>query len=665
MSNAWLITKAAVIAMMATYLFSMAAIVEQAQWWVILFGGVCVVWRAAMLYGKAGLLKSRWRTVLTLVMIALLTLTAKQMGLLNAMVNLLLLGYGLKFIELNKQRDALVLPLVGLLCVCVMFIYSSGLGSAIIGFFLLVLNLSVLVAVFAPSLRLSNQLKLSLKIVGLSIPLTTVLFVVMPQLSPLWKMPTAKNATVGLSDSMSPGDIARLGQDDTLAFSVTFDEQRPLADQLYWRALVMEEFDGRRWQKSQLSRENQRLQQLNYRKPTQVGGADGIRYQVMAKASNQSWLFGLARPTSSDKGIIETDDLNLLSSKPLASSKAYNVVSYPSLMAGVTLSPLQKHINLAVPRGTNLKTKQWVAQLRHQYNDQELIDYVLAYFNKNPYAYTLTPPPLGRDSVDEFLFSTQQGFCAHYASAFSLIMRYAGIPSRVVAGYLGGEWNEEVGYLNVYQYDAHAWNEVWLEGRGWVRVDPTASVAPERVEQGLAGSLDNQRDFLSDSTISLAKYRNIAWLNALRTKMANAEYYWSRWLLGYDKTKQNQLLSKILGKLTPTKLIVFTISCLALVGTWLLFAGGFRFKRLTMSQKVDRLYLQLVLACEKQGVKRENHHTPNQFLQLVSQRSPQLSNEMEQLTSQYNYLRFVCQDAITTNELAAFKKRVQRLLKKI
>jgi len=665
MSNAWLITKPAVMAMMATYLLSMAAIVGQAQWWVILFGGMCVIWRAAMLIGKASLLKTTWRTGLTLTVIVLLAATAKQMGLLNAMVNLLLLGYGLKFIELNKQRDAMVLPLVGLLCVCVMFIYNSDISSAMIGLCLLILNLSVLVAVFAPSLRLTKQLTLSLKIIGLSIPLTAVLFVVMPQLAPLWQMPSAKNATTGLADSMSPGDIARLGQDDTLAFSVTFDDRPPSPEQLYWRALVMEDFDGRRWQQSELTRVEQRLQQANYRQSNPINATDGISYQVIAKASNQSWLFGMAKPTSSDDGVIETADFNLLSSKPLVSSKAYNVTSYPSLMANAELSSLQQQINLMVPSGTNPKTKQWVSKLRGQYSNQALIDYVLRYFNQNSYSYTLTPPLLGRKSVDDFLFTTQQGFCAHYASAFALIMRYAGIPSRVVAGYLGGEWNSDVGYLNVYQYDAHAWNEVWLAGRGWVRVDPTASVAPERVEQGLVQSLDNQQDFLSDSALSLAKYRKVAWLNALRIKLANAQYYWSRWLLGYDKNKQNQLLSLILGQLTPMKLVLFTISCLLLVSGWLLFAGGFRFKRLTLQQKVDRQYMEVVNACIKQGVTRQTHHTPSQYQQLIVDSHPHLSDEVADVTMRFNKMRFVRQRVITQQDYAAFVRVCRRLLNKI
>lgn len=667
MSKSWLVSRQAVIAMIATYVMSLALIFEQAQWWVLIFGGLCVSWRFAMLFGRATLMKSHWRVVLTLVTIILLAVTAKQMGMMVAMVNLLLLGYGLKFIELNKQRDALVLPLVGLLSVSVMFIFDSDIYSALLAIGLIILNFTVLIAICAPSMEMTSQLKLTIKIIGLSMPLTVVLFVVMPQLSPLWKMPSAKSATTGLADSMSPGDIARLGQDDSLAFSVTFKQGLPPREQLYWRALVMEQFDGRRWQQSDDTKQwRQRLSpRYDWRSSYPKLLSDGIEYQVMAKTSNQSWLFGLALPTSSDASVIETLDFNLLSNKPISAPKAYEVISYPSLMKRIPLSPSERQANLDYPINSNRKTKEWVNKLREKYTDLELIEYVLQYFNQNPYSYTLTPPPLGANSVDEFMFSTRQGFCSHYASAFALIMRYAGIPSRIVAGYLGGEWNDEVGYLNVYQYDAHAWNEVWLQGKGWVRVDPTASVASERVEQGLAQSLSDQRDFLSDSVISLAKYQKIAWLNALRLKLANVEYYWSRWLLGYDKDKQSQLLSKIIGQLTQMKLITFTLTCFTLVGLWLLYAGGFRLKRLTPLQQIDKQYLKVISACAKKGLIRHEHYTPSHYQQLVLERFPQVENEIVDITTRYNRMRFVRTRAISHRDIITFKAVTQKLLNKI
>lgn len=667
MTKAWLINKQAVIAMIVTYIVSLVVLFEQAQWWVLVLGMLCVAWRGAMLLGKASFMKSSWRFIITLLTVTLLAITAKQVGLLDTMINLLLLGYGLKFIELNKRRDAFVLPLVGILCISVMFIFDSDMASALLGAALLVGNLAVLISVCAPSLASKQQLALSLRIVGLSLPLTMVLFIVMPQLAPLWKMPAAKAATTGLADSMSPGDIARLGQDDRLAFSVTFDEDIPARDQLYWRALVMENFDGRRWQQSpaiQRWQDNQMLA-YNWLARAALDSKTAISYQVMAKASNQSWLFGLAVPTSPDAGVVQTPNQNIRSTKLIASAKAYRVVSYPHVMSQLTLSSRQRQNNLQVPTESNLATKVWVNNLRAKYSDQQLIDFVLAHFHNNPYRYTLTPPPLGDNSVDEFLFETQQGFCAHYASAFALIMRYAGIPSRVVGGYLGGEWNENVGYLNVYQYDAHAWNEVWLEGKGWVRVDPTASVAPERVEQGLAQALDNQQSFLAGTTLSLAKYRQIPWVNALRVVLANAEYQWSRWLLGYNQDRQNQLLTNLLGQLTMVKISVFILACFTIIGAWLLYAGGFRVRRLNPMQKIDKQYFLIVLALEEKGVKRQSHFTPNRYRQLVSQKFPLLHHDMTEVTSHYNRLRFAREEVITHQDVKAFKSACQRLLNKI
>ena len=206
---------------------------------------------------------------------------------------------------------------------------------------------------------------------------------------------------------------------------------------------------------------------------------------------------------------------------------------------------------------------------------------------------------------------------------------------------------------------------MWLVGQGWVRVDPTASVAPERVERGLAEILGRQQGFFSGSILSLAKYQQMPWLNALRIKLANIDYYWSRWLLGYNKDKQFQLLELLLGSFNQIKLIAFTLCCFTVVAVWLLFAGGFRFKRLTPLQLVDKSYGQLISAFESVGVIRQKHMTPTHYQQLVIEHYPATTHEIIELTQHYNQLKFRQHDVVTRQDVIAFRTLIKVLLNKI
>lgn len=200
---------------------------------------------------------------------------------------------------------------------------------------------------------------------------------------------------------------------------------------------------------------------------------------------------------------------------------------------------------LQLPAG-NPKSRAWATQLRQQYQTPDAIaEAMLTHFRQQDYHYTLKPKPLGNQRVDDFLFDTHSGFCAHYAGAMTFVLRAAGIPARVVVGYQGGEINTEGHYVSVHQFDAHAWVEYWQKGVGWRSVDPTAAVAPERVEAGLERALAGKEAFLDKEPLSLLRYRHVEWLNQMRMRWDSLNYSWQRWVLGYQGDVQKSFLQRL------------------------------------------------------------------------------------------------------------------------
>lgn len=664
MNHAWLVNRHIVMWMMMAHFISLMMLLEYTPWWILPFSGIVIGWRWLYVIGKVSVFNKFAHYALTITAIGMLALSGMNSGMLENMVNLLLLSYGLKFIELRKLRDVLILVSVGFITIAIVFIYNESLMTTIGASFLVLIQLSILVALHTPDLSWLKQVKVALKISALSLPLTIVLFIIMPQLGPLWSMSAASGATTGLSDSMSPGDIANLRGSDALVFSVIFDGEVIPPSQRYWRALVLDKFDGRQWQQRVTPSRWQSYQdEIQW---PDLSNEPNFSYKIIAKSSNQRWLFGINIATSNDDKVNQVADFTLKYTKPIISTTAYDVVSYPELASKLSLSSGQIKYNLSTPKKGNEETKRWVEKQRIKFpNDHQFVQFILQHFNQESFFYTLNPPLLGDNSVDEFMFVTRQGFCSHYASAFSLIMRYAGIPSRVVTGYQGGEWNEEIGYLNVYQYDAHAWNEIWIKGKGWLRVDPTASINPERIISTLE-DVDNE-PFFGGNKLSLIRYRDNDFLNELRLSLANIEFYWSRWVVEYDDEKQQQLLEMLLGKLTGTKVMGFIIIVFSMIGLMLWWQTGyiFNFRRKTQQQRVDQLYLRMIKHMEKHDVKRELHMSPTAYKEIIITKYPHINKEIQSFTSLYNTIRYKQNTPVTKQQVLELKSLLHVLFKKL
>ena len=512
--------------------------------WVIGLWLGCAGWRVQIFRMRVGYPTRLAKAGLMLAAAAGVFASRGSLVGLDAGVVLLIAAFVLKLVELRSQRDALVLILLGFFCVVTAYLFDDSLLAAAYSLLPVSALLAALIGLQQSRLAMRPwpTLRLSLGLLAQALPLMLLLFVFFPRLGPLWALPNPNKALSGLSDSMAPADIAELSKSDELVFTATFNGVPPARAQLYWRALTLEHFDGRRWSQAPLASQNNAAQWTASGQPWE--------YSVIAQASGRNWLYALDVARSEEGGIQARRDFSLQSQQPLEQAMQYRVRSWPDVLRDADLPISGLADSLQLPAEGDPRSRAWARELlaRHRSPDA-LVQALLQHFNREPYHYTLKPPPVGVDSIDEFLFRTRRGFCAHYAGAMTFVLRAAGIPARVVAGYQGGELNPRGNFLTVRQFDAHAWVEYWQAGQGWTSVDPTFAVAPERIEQGLEQALSDEQSFLADSPLSPLRYRQVAWLNQLRLSWDDLNHGWQRWVLGYQGAQQLQLLQRWFGRM--------------------------------------------------------------------------------------------------------------------
>lgn len=476
-------------------------------------------------------------------------------------------------------------------------------------------------------------------LIAQAIPLMIVLFVLFPRISPLWTVPLqAPVGKTGVTDSMSPGDIALLTQSDELAFRVTFEGQVPRNRQLYWRGLVLSEFDGKTWQRSSQFRRG--VWRSNRVAPewTREIEYDGERfnYNIVFEATQQNWLFALAMPEVplNDKLFILAD-YNVGTILPIRNTLRYQLSSHLGTSLGRELNAYWKGRYTKIPENSNPRTQQLAkSMLASASSKREYIDDVLRMYNQEAFIYTLKPPKLGAHGIGEFVLESKRGFCEHYAGSFVFMLRAAGIPARVVVGYQGGEYNPRGNYFSVRQFDAHAWTEVWLEGQGWVRFDPTSAVAPERIERGLEAAVEGENTFLSGSPLSIFRYRQLLWLTDLRLQMDAIGHYWDAWVIGYTPETQLSFLSKYLGGIDKQQVYFLMLGVFfGILGTIGIFVLA---KRSTaVRHPIDVQYQKFCTILKKIGYPRLYGEGPNDYALRVSREIPNIKKEVLAVTQAY------------------------------
>lgn len=462
-----------------------------------------------------------------------------------------------KLWELYKKRDAYVVLNLSLFVLAALFLMDQGLLTTVE---VVIGTLAILLAFIALNDDSNTRGDGRLRTLGLlsvsALPLLVILFLFFPRLPPLWSVQlSGQQAITGVSDSMSPGDFADLGQSTELAFRVEFDNERPAQSDLYWRGLVFSDFDGVTWRRNQSQEQwqwepNRQVPQWLIDALATAADKDKLApsaYQVILEPTQQNWLFGLDYPFAQRQRISITSDFTLLKAQPVTQQLRYDVLRYAPMRIDPVLDDKDRSINLALPAQGNPKARALAKQLFVQSDSdpQRYIAAIQRWINQTEFRYTLAPPKLNRDRVDEFLFDTKAGFCEHYSSSFTFMLRAAGIPARVVVGYQGGELSNGGNVWEVRQMDAHAWTEVWIDGQGWLRVDPTAFVAPERVEQGMNAMTESQGATMFGSGASAQiNYKQYQMLQTLRRLSDQASYYWQKDIVGYDQDKQAELLLK-------------------------------------------------------------------------------------------------------------------------
>ncbi|MBK1647825.1 transglutaminase TgpA family protein [Rhabdochromatium marinum] len=594
---------------------------------------------------RPALVPGRWMLVgLALLGVAVVLASYRELAGQDAGTALLLSMMVLKTLEIRSQRDLrLALLLFGFLLV-VAFLFNQSplfaiyLGVLLLGSFMLLADLSARPST-APWLRswrprLHSSGRRALMLSGQALPLALLLFVLFPRLdAPLWSLGLERDrAKTGVSDSLELGNFSELVRSGAVAFHAYFDQPLPVPpEQLYWRGPVLWQTDGRGWEPGPKALMQQLAPVIEPRSPP-------LDYAIVMEPTEQKWIFPLDRPLQAPADAQLTRDARLLAKEPIRELKRYELRSALSYRSG-SLSARERQLALEVPQSViTPRMRRLVNDWQQQSPEpRTLVAQALAHFNQQPFYYSLKPPPLGSNPVDAFLFETRTGYCEHYASSFALLMRVAGIPARLVVGYLGAERNPLGGHYLVRQSDAHAWAEVWLdEEGGWTRIDPTATVAPERVDTdaGLAdlgGTAPLRFRVTRDSGLGRLAH-------SLRLLADAANAGWNNWVVNFSSRRQQRLLEALgLEHLGAYGLVLGLASGAAVL---MLGLHAWLARQRWPVDPVERSYARLCQRLARVGLPRRPGEGPRDYLRRAADARPDLAHALLQWLQLYLPLRF-------------------------
>lgn len=567
------------------------------------------------------------KTCLVFASLAALALHYKGFLALEAQIAVVVCGLSLKLLELKSRRDLWVLLAIAYFLVAGQFLFEQQMIWMLVASLQLCALLVMQQLLYSETAELTALLRRSAALLLQSLPVLVFLFLLFPRFGPLWSVPLpGSSAVTGLSDEMSPGDIARLSRSGALAFRAEFESAVPLPSQLYWRGLVLEYFDGRRW-----SRHPVPAEEWSPRRP----GAEAMGYAVTLEPGVHAWLPSLSGSH------VERSDVRLdrrgqwLPEQVLTGRLHYRArTDFQRASADSTLLPREQRLNLYVPPRANPRSQALAQDWLQQYEDAEQrVAAVLQWWRRQELNYTLSPPLLGQHSVDEFLFDSQRGFCEHFAGAMAFLLRSAGVPARIVLGYQGGERNPLNSTLLVHQSDAHAWLEYWTQTAGWSRLDPTALLVPARIERGASDVLSGELGYLSEAGLNL---RHFQWANQMRFWMDSLEYNWARWVLNFDQDDQWQLLRDWQQwKLPPLHWLLAMVTGLGLMLSLL-----FRYIGRDSLHPLERQYQRLIKPLAASGLPRRRGETARQYAERVVAAMPEQRDWIMELTERFERGRY-------------------------
>ena len=607
----------------------------RAPWWLTVLTLCLYAWRVYYALNRAPL-PSRW-LVLGVTAVALIgvwieyrTIFGRQPGIL-----LLMIFSGLKLLETRTHRDAAVAAFLGYFLIITNFLYTQSIPTALTMSLALFMITATLIGFSAPQRTPVANLRTAGVLLAHAAPAALALFLLFPRVSgPLWGLPQdAYAGMTGLSDTMTPGNLSSLAQSDAIAFRAEFRGESPPPRERYWRGPVLWDFDGRTWSIGP-------NYLVDFGSPT--GGRGTYRYEVVLEPHNRHWLFALETAASlPERGRITADGL-LVAPSPVRTRVRYEIVSMIAPQAEDE-SPSLLRRALRLPAGSNPRAAALGAQWREaSKTDAEVLTRAIGFFTGGQYVYTLEPPLLGADPVDDFLFKTKEGFCEHFSSAFVFVMRAAGVPARVVTGYQGGELNSVDSIITVRQSDAHAWAEVFLPRRGWVRVDPTAAAVPGRIDSGMA------RVVPSASGLPLMMRPELEWLRGVRDRWEAAAHKWNVWVLGYNPERQRELMS--LAGIRDADWRQLTAVLFAFLGVMTLILLAWSLRRVVRPDPVQKAWRTFCRKLARRGVERAPHEGPRDYTTRAARSIPAARTPILRIGALYIGVRYGAQpsdDAIT------------------
>jgi transglutaminase-like putative cysteine protease len=626
--------------------------------WVTIVALGLVGWRLAAAFGAVRLPGGIVRIALGLALVAAVFAQFHTLNGLAPGTAMLMLMVAIKLLETRSRRDQYVV-IGGVL----FLLLAACLGGQelmrvpLYAMEALLCCSALAVVAYAPDadtkafpapagLRTRAVIVLAGRTLLYALPLSVLLFLFFPRLpGHFWAVQSGDDALTGLGDTLTPGSITQLTASYDIAFRVRFDGGPPAPDERYWRGPVMHVFDGSTWKAGGYSPGG--TQRLDCLSPP-------YRYRIFLEPTSRHWWLALDTVMGSPSANVRyTGDYQLIAAQPVDRPLSYSAVSCADARSLAPLSPGARLADTRLAPGRNPRTFALASRLRARAgSDAAFVQAVLAFLHTGGFSYSLTPPPLGSQPVDALLFQTRTGFCGHYASAFVDMMRAAGVPARVVTGYLGGQVNPYDGTFIVRQSDAHAWAEVWLEGRGWTRVDPTAVVAPGRLYSGIL-------DLLPGSVSAPERLVHAwPWLGAALERWEAVNGWWNDSVVGFNYSAQLDLLGA-LGFRSPELRDAGWAFAAALLA-WLAWVS-WQFGKEPGRPRPDRLgraYQRLCRKLARIGLPRAPDQGPLAYAQTIVRLRPDLAPRVRPLLESYAELRF---GPPVNRDLRAFERAVAHL----
>ena len=597
----------------------------RAPWWLTLLSVALIGWRAAALSRRS--LLPPTSLLLAIVAVGMLGVWLQYRAIFGRTpgIMLLMLFAGLKTLETRNQRDAAALVFLTWFLAITNFLYTQSIPTALGMLAAVAASVAALVGLAAPRRALRANLRSALLLIGQAVPAALVLFLLFPRVQgPLWGLPQdAYSALSGLSDSMSPGSLSQLTISDAIAFRVDFTGEAPPRRTLYWRGPVLWDFDGRTWRLGTPT-----LVEL----PAPRNGRR-VEYSVLLEPHNRNWLFAIETPASLPPRARYFEDGQILTPVPVRARTRYDMVSQIEADPDPQADSRFLARALRLPPGFNPRARELAEGWRGRAaSDVQVLQQAIEYFRRERLQYTTQPVLLGRDSVDEFLFETREGFCEHFSSAFAFLMRSAGVPARVVVGYQGGDMNPVDNRFTVRQADAHAWTEVYLVDRGWTRVDPTVLAVPRRLDGGLA------RAVAAPGELPLMMRPEMEWLRTLRYNWEALTHQWNLLVLAYNPERQRELMSWF--GMRDADWLELASTLLAVLGGFVLVLFAWMLRHLARPDPVQAAWRQFCRKLGARGVPRAPHEGPRDYAERAARMLPSAEQAIRRVAALYILLRY-------------------------